>query len=137
MSSRTARSAFVGALFGAIALVAGCEYFKPREPVLQYPNDTATQAAQAWADAYNRGEKTQLRMLVHPERRDAFDHHAADLHARLGASTIARFEVGAEVVVNETRSGRVVVNHHTEGTKPHPVEVLFVVEDGRWWMWRW
>lgn len=116
---------------------AGCQYFQPREPVLAYSNDSVAQTAQAWADAFNRREKAQLRLLVHPERRDAFDHHAQDLHAMVERGLIAEFQVGPEVIINETRSGRVVEMHYSDGAEPKPIEVLLVAEEGRWWMWRW
>lgn len=116
----------------AVTALAAC-----RTPAtLRYPHHTAETAAQAWADAFNRDELGQLRLLVHPDRRALFEEYEVDLKRQLETYTIARWRLGEEVVVNEKLPGRAVRFWFHDGSKSVENEGVLVFAEDRWWLWR-
>jgi hypothetical protein len=119
-------------LFAALALLAAC-----RAPeTLRYPHETPEAAAQAWADAFNRKEVGQLRLLVHPDRREPFDAYKLDLERQLQTYTIAKWSLGEEVVVNDKLHGRAVTLWFHDGTHAIENPAVLVFAEGGWWVWR-
>lgn len=122
----------------ALALTApalvGCGA-APTPPTDAQPT-TPKSAAAAWADAYNARHPTQLRALVHPERRDAFDHERATLDARLGTWRVARYVLGEPVTVDDRFAGYTLAFELTDGRRLDERAGVLVEADGRWWVWQ-
>jgi hypothetical protein len=121
---------FVG-LAGVLAFNAACV-----KEVLRYPHETAEGTAQSWADAFNRNEKGQLRLLVHPERRALYDEHRADVDAQLKAYDIQRWVMGERVVVNGTLEGREIKLYLADQAGVRENTAVLVQTDGSWWLWK-
>ncbi len=100
-SARVARLALGALVAFAGAAGPGCAH-----ETLRYPHATAVDHAQAWSDAFNRNEKGQLRLLVHPDRRAAFDEHRADLEGQLRTYDIQKWAMGERVIVDGKLEGR-------------------------------
>lgn len=125
----------IGARSLCLAALVGLGACRPAE-TLRYPHETPETAVQAWADAFNRGETGQLRLLVHAERRDLFEEHTLDLKKQIEAFDIEKWALGEEVVVNEKHRGRAVSFWFHDGTKNVVNPAVVVFAEGRWWVWR-
>jgi len=121
------------ALAGALALAAGASCVKE---VLRYPHATPEVTAQAWADAFNRNERGQLKLLVHPDRRALFEEHRADLDAQLRAFDVQKWVMGERVIVDGKFEGREVVLSFTDGATVRENKAVIVQADGDWWLWK-
>jgi len=127
---RAPAARFVG-LAGLLALPAACV-----KEVLRYPHETAEGTAQSWADAFNRNEKGQLRLLVHPDRRALYDEHRADVEAQLRAYDIQRWVMGERVIVNGTLEGRELKLLFADHAGVRENTAVLVQTDGTWWLWK-
>jgi hypothetical protein len=125
------RIARFAALAGLVAALPACV-----KEVLRYPHETAEGTAQSWADAFNRNEKGQLRLLVHPDRRGLFDEHRADLDAQLKAFDVQRWAMGERVVVNGTLEGRELKLFFADQAGVRENTAVLVSTDGAWWLWK-
>lgn len=104
--------------------------------VLRYPHATPEVAAQAWADAFNRSERGQLRLLVHPDRRALFDEHTVDIEQQLRAFDIQKWVMGERVVVDGKLEGREIIVFLTDGSAVRENRAVLVQADGEWWLWK-
>ncbi len=133
ISTRLAKSTLgvvaVVALLGTVG--TGCVH-----ETLRYPHATAAVAAQAWADAFNRNEKGQLRLLVHPDRRAAFDEHRADLEGHLRTYDIQKWVMGERVIVENKLEGREITLFFTDSVTVRENKAVLVQTDGDWWLWK-
>lgn len=125
-------------LAGLLATASACTH-----ETLRYPHATAENAAQAWADAFNRNEKGQLRLLVHPQRRAAFDEHRADLEGQLKTFDIQKWVMGERVLVEPGSAaggtkleGREIVLFFTDSVAVRENKAILVQTDGDWWLWK-
>lgn len=103
---------------------------------LRYPHATAETTAQAWSDAFNRNEKGQLRLLVHPDRRTLFDEHRADLEGQLKAFDIQKWAMGERVIVDGKLEGREITVFFTDSATVRENKAVLVQTDGDWWLWK-
>lgn len=116
------------------ALVAGLLACQPQ--VLKYPTRQVEQAAQSFADAFNRDERGQLALMVHPKRREVFEAHRADLDAQLKSYQIKSWALTGPVVVQDTLQGRAVRVVFTDGAVVRENEAVFVLDGDQWWLWK-
>ena len=130
-AGRVARISAVAALTVLAPAGTGCV----RE-TLRYPHATAETTAQAWSDAFNRDEKGQLRLLVHPDRRAIFDEHAPDLAGQLKAYDVAKWQMGERVIVDGKIEGREITLFFTDSTTVRENKAVLVQTDGDWWLWK-
>jgi hypothetical protein len=103
---------------------------------LKYPHTSPEDTAQAWANAFNHDEIGQMRLLVHPDRRDLFEGHEIDVRKQLAAFDIQKWAVGEEVVVNDSLKGRAVTFWFHDGAKVVQNPAVLVFAEGHWWVWR-
>jgi hypothetical protein len=130
MAKSTLGVVAVVALLGMVG--AGCV----QPETLRYPHATASVAAQAWADAFNRNEKGQLRLLVHPDRRAAFDEHRADLDGQLRTYDIQKWVMGERVIVENKLEGREITLYFSDSVAVRENKAVLVQTDGDWWLWK-
>jgi len=118
----------------AWALAAGL--LACQTPVLKYPHQQVEQAAQSFADAFNRNERGQIALMVHPKRRDVFEAHRGDLDTQLKHYQIKSWAITGPVVVQDTLQGRAVRVVFTDGAVVRENEAVFVLEGDQWWLWK-
>lgn len=116
-------------------LLAGCG------ASLRYPHSSSEEMAQAWQDAFNRDEQDQLRLLVHPDRRETFDGYAKDVEVQLSRYTILRYTLGKQVPLTGGQSGQEITFYMADGAAEPGAEPIdnasvIVQSGGRWWLWR-
>lgn len=107
-----------------------------RQEVLKYPRQQVEVAVQSFADAFNRDERGQIELMVHPERRAVFEAHRLDLETQLAHYQIERWSLGEPVVVQEKLEGRAIRVVFTDGAVRRENESIFVLQDGQWWLWK-
>ncbi len=113
-----------------VAPIGGCS---PRPPTLVWPQTTAHAVAESWAGAFNAQQPDQLRLLVHPSRRAAFDEARPTF--RLGKVSIQRFDVAGRLVVDDRYDARDVTYWYHDGAAAAARRVVVAEVDGRWWVW--
>ena len=100
---------------------------------LHLPHQAPDAAARAWSTAFNAREADQLRLLVHPSRRPAFDQ--AKPRLQLDAVTVQRWALGGAVVVDGEREGREVTFWYHDGVSGKPHTAVVVRAGEAWWFW--
>ncbi len=118
-----------------LPLVLGGCIFWPKT-TLEYRNDTLEVAVQSWADAFNRDRPEQLRLLVHPDKREAFAPKDPAIRAELASLLVQRYALGHVLKVNEQIEGREVTLYLHDGAGVEPRRTVWVRTEGRWWLWR-
>ncbi len=104
-------------------------------PPPQSSPETARSAVAAWSDAFNRDDAAELRWLVHPDARGAFDGDPA-LPAELAAWQVVRYRLGGPVKVDGRFEGRSGTLELGDGRRTEDRAIIVVQSEGRWWIWR-
>ncbi len=125
------RNLGLGLCLLGVVCATGC-----RQEVLKYPRQQVEVAVQSFADAFNRDERGQIELMVHPERRAVFEAHRLDLETQLAHYQIERWSLSEPVVVQEKLEGRAIRVVFTDGAVRRENEAIFVLQDGQWWLWK-
>lgn len=124
------RLALAAAALAVAALGPGCQH-----ETLRYPHATPEATAQSWADAFNRDERGQLRLLLHPDKRVEFDTQREAVTDKLRKFDIAQWAMGERVVVDGKLEGRELKVFLADGAGTRESTAVLVHAEGDWWVW--
>jgi hypothetical protein len=109
----------------------------PQRPIKPLYNPLSVQALlRDWGDAFNARTFIQLRLLIHPLRRNAFDAEQTRMLTELNSQRIDHYLVGHQVRVNETMPGYEVTLFIHDDRRMTAKDVVVVKSEGRWWFWK-
>ena len=117
-----------------MASLLSCVPQKPIRPL--YNPRTPNELLRDWGDAFNTRDIIQLRLLIHPPRRNAFDAEQTRMMSELTTIRIDHFLLGHEVRVNDTMPGYEVMLYVHDGRRMTEKGVIIVKSEGRWWFWK-
>ncbi len=121
-------------LIALTLLTTGCIFWP--KTTLEYRNDTLEVAVQSWTDAYNRDRAAQLQLLVHPDKRAAYNPKDKAFRADLERLMVQRYGLGHTVKVNASLEGREVTLWMHDGSRLEPRRTVWVRVEDHWWLWR-
>ena len=120
---------------GLVALAAfGCVPQRPIKPL--FNPRSVQELLRDWGDAFNTRSIIQIRLLIHPLRRNAFDAEQTRMLTELNSVHIDHYLVGHLVRVNETMPGHEVELFIHDGRRVTAKDVIVVKSEGRWWFWK-
>ncbi len=109
----------------------------PQKPIKPLFNPrTPKELLRDWGDAFNTRDIVQLRLLIHPTRRNAFDAEQTRMMSELTTIRIDHFLVGHRVRVNDTMPGHEVNLYVHDSRRLTEKGVIIVKSEGRWWFWK-
>jgi len=118
----------------AAAALLACVPQKPVKPL--YNPRSQGELLRDWGDAFNTRDIVQLRLLIHPTRRNAFDAEQTRMMSELTTIRIDHFLIGHAVRVNDTMPGNQVKLFVHDGRRLTGKNVIIVKSEGRWWFWK-
>ncbi len=116
------------------AALWACVPQKPIKPL--YNPRSPSELLRDWGDAFNTRDIVQLRLLIHPTRRNAFDAEQTRMMSELTSIRIEHFLIGYRVRVNDTMPGHEVKLSVHDGRRLTEKDVIIVKSEGRWWFWK-